>query len=325
LPAATVNYYFADHLGTARIVTNSTGTPLDDSDFYPFGGERQYLSSSGNTYKFTGKERDAESGLDDFGARYYSSQLGRFLSIDPGEAKLHAPEFWNRYAYTLNNPLLYVDPTGRSVIDAGRIQLGKAIASAFAPEGSRLDVAAMLATTKGYEVVPYDKSVARNQQPLIPVVPDSGGGCVLGCAAQYREHYLGVVITLSFTYDKNDQLTGAVIRLERDPTASLIYSNPPPSRASTEFYPGLGQPQTEYSSVGIDPSILSGLSPAQLNAVATAANRQTGLPIQIKQAILEAIAAEGAKSKIRKDRKGTIIHKADSGGKPDLKIPAPSE
>jgi len=35
-----VNYYFADHLGTARVVTNSSGTILDDSDFYPFGGER---------------------------------------------------------------------------------------------------------------------------------------------------------------------------------------------------------------------------------------------------------------------------------------------
>jgi len=68
-----VVYYFADHLGTSRVVANSSGALLDDSDFYPFGGERPVLSSSGNTYKFTGKERDSESGLDDFDARYYSS------------------------------------------------------------------------------------------------------------------------------------------------------------------------------------------------------------------------------------------------------------
>ena len=51
------------------VVTNATGTTptLDDSDFYPFGGERDVLFSSGNTYRFTGKERDSESGLDDFG------------------------------------------------------------------------------------------------------------------------------------------------------------------------------------------------------------------------------------------------------------------
>src|SRR2546426_2365589 len=77
-----VSYYFADHLGTARVVTNAAGTILDDSDFYPYGGERPVTSSSGNRYKFEGKERDAETGDDDFGARYYSSALGRFLSAD---------------------------------------------------------------------------------------------------------------------------------------------------------------------------------------------------------------------------------------------------
>src|SRR5206468_26653 len=77
-----ISYYFADHLGTARVVTNSAGSILDDSDFYPFGGERPITSSSGNPYKFTGKERDIESGLDDFGARFYSSPLGRFVSAD---------------------------------------------------------------------------------------------------------------------------------------------------------------------------------------------------------------------------------------------------
>jgi RHS repeat-associated protein len=113
-----VNYYFADHLGTARTVTNSSGTPLDDSDFYPFGGERAVLSSSGNTYKFTGKERDSESGLDNFGARYDSSNLGRFISPDPENAgaSLDAPQSWNAYSYVLNNPLKYVDPSGLDCI-----------------------------------------------------------------------------------------------------------------------------------------------------------------------------------------------------------------
>ncbi len=109
-----VNYYFADHLGTARIVANSSGTPVDDSDFYPFGGERVYLNSSPQNYKFTGKERDSESGLDNFGARYDASSLGRFMSPDPLMASAHVgdPQSWNRYTYALNNPLRFVDPTG---------------------------------------------------------------------------------------------------------------------------------------------------------------------------------------------------------------------
>jgi RHS repeat-associated protein len=109
-----VNYYFADHLGTARIVANSSCTPVDDSDFYPFGGERVYLNSSPQNYKFTGKERDSESGLDNFGARYDASSLGRFMTPDPLMASAHVsnPQTWNRYSYALNNPLRITDPEG---------------------------------------------------------------------------------------------------------------------------------------------------------------------------------------------------------------------
>ena len=115
----SVNYYFADHLGTARIVTNSSGTPVDDSDFYPFGGERAIVGpSSGNPYKFTGKERDAESSLDYFNARHYSSALGRFMSVDPNNAGEvdEDPQTWNAYSYVRNNPLRYVDPDGTNVL-----------------------------------------------------------------------------------------------------------------------------------------------------------------------------------------------------------------
>ncbi len=114
-PNNNVDYYFADHVGTARIVTNASGTIQDDSDFYPFGGERSYLSSSGNTYKLTGKEHDNESGLDDFGARYYSSAGGRFITTDPVVVtpdRIHDPQQLNEYAYVRNNPLILVDPTG---------------------------------------------------------------------------------------------------------------------------------------------------------------------------------------------------------------------
>jgi RHS repeat-associated protein len=113
LSTNTVNYFVADHLGSSRIVTNSSGSILDDSDFYPYGGERSYSSSSGNNYKFTGKERDTESGLDDFAARFYTSNYGRFLSADESKyAKAADPQTWNLYTYVANNPLNAVDPTG---------------------------------------------------------------------------------------------------------------------------------------------------------------------------------------------------------------------
>jgi RHS repeat-associated protein len=107
------DYYFADHLGTARVVTNASGAVLDDSDFCPFGRQCNIVSSSsGNTYKFTGKERDSESGLDYFGARYDSSQYGRFMTPDPLGGQLANPQSLNRYAYVRNNPMSLVDPAG---------------------------------------------------------------------------------------------------------------------------------------------------------------------------------------------------------------------
>jgi len=62
----------------------NNGTVCYDADFYPYGGERAYTNScpSSNVYKFGGKERDTETGNDDFGARYYSNRFGRRLSAD---------------------------------------------------------------------------------------------------------------------------------------------------------------------------------------------------------------------------------------------------
>jgi RHS repeat-associated protein len=65
---------------------------------------------------FTGKERDAESGLDNFGARYFGSNMGRFMSPDDFTKDTHVadPQSWNLYAYARNNPLRYTDPTGQN-------------------------------------------------------------------------------------------------------------------------------------------------------------------------------------------------------------------
>jgi RHS repeat-associated protein len=74
--------------------------------------------SSGNAYKFTGKERDPETGLDNFGARHYASTLGRFIEPDPLYLELRRradPQPLNLYTYTRNNPLQHTDPTGLDI------------------------------------------------------------------------------------------------------------------------------------------------------------------------------------------------------------------
>ena len=110
----TTYFTFSDWLGTERARSTSTGVAYETCTSLPFGGERDVLFSSGNTYKFTAKERDSESGLDDFGARYFSSQYGRFMSPDPDSAGADDknPQTWNGYSYVINNPVRYIDPQG---------------------------------------------------------------------------------------------------------------------------------------------------------------------------------------------------------------------
>jgi RHS repeat-associated protein len=76
----TTRFIHGDHLGSTRLVTNLDKTIFDFMDYLPFG--EQIAGSSATTHKFTGKERDAESGLDNFEARYVSSKMGRFITPD---------------------------------------------------------------------------------------------------------------------------------------------------------------------------------------------------------------------------------------------------
>jgi RHS repeat-associated protein len=128
-PSGEIHYYFADHLGSSRVVTSAAGAILDDSDFYPFGGERVITASTDNPYLFTGKERDPESGLDFFGARYYWNGYGRMESPDPGQKSgfenLEDPQGWNGYAYARNNPVNFGDPSGEGYFVCGTAKDGK--------------------------------------------------------------------------------------------------------------------------------------------------------------------------------------------------------
>jgi len=107
-------YYAEDFIGSSRVITTSTGAVCYDADFYPYGGEDIFTNTCSQNYKFTGKERDAETNNDNFGARYFASAYGRFLSPDPANvgADPTNPQSWNMYGYALNSPLSLVDPSG---------------------------------------------------------------------------------------------------------------------------------------------------------------------------------------------------------------------
>ncbi len=120
------SYLTTDHLGSTRVVTKPDGSVKARYDYLPFGEQigtaisgrgsvTGYNGADSTRQKFTQKERDTESGLDYFRARYYSSTQGRFASVDPENAGSISddPQSWNGYAYARSNPLLFTDPDGR--------------------------------------------------------------------------------------------------------------------------------------------------------------------------------------------------------------------
>ena len=101
-----------DHLGSANWITESSGIPVQYIHYAPYGElmANQRIASDNERYKFTGKERDGETGYDYFGARYFWSALGHWLSVDPlaGDYPQISP-----YAYCGWNPVNRIDPDGR--------------------------------------------------------------------------------------------------------------------------------------------------------------------------------------------------------------------
>jgi RHS repeat-associated protein len=118
-PSGTVHYYFSDELQSASLITDPSGNVQERYYYYPYGGIRTSTGSDNNHYLFTGKERDVESGLDMFGARYYGSSLGRFMTPDWANKPINVPyanfgnpQSLNLYSYVKNNPTTTRDPDG---------------------------------------------------------------------------------------------------------------------------------------------------------------------------------------------------------------------
>ncbi len=102
----------SDHLGSSTIITESSGGVVESTEYNPFGTTRSHSGATLTNYKYTDQELDPETGLYNYGARYYDPMIGRFISPDPIVQAPFNPQSLNRYSYCVNNPLKYVDPSG---------------------------------------------------------------------------------------------------------------------------------------------------------------------------------------------------------------------
>jgi RHS repeat-associated protein len=117
---ANLYYYTFDQINSTRIVTDSTGTVVYSAAYDPYGGiQKTWTSTYDPLLKFSGKERDTESELDYFGARYYNRAQYGFISVDPIISLKNAlsnPQRWNLYSCSVNNPISGIDPDGKDTI-----------------------------------------------------------------------------------------------------------------------------------------------------------------------------------------------------------------
>jgi RHS repeat-associated protein len=149
-----VYYYFEDQVHSSRVIAEipagtTTPTLCYDADFYPYGGEIDFTNTCPQNYKFQGKERDAETGNDYFGARFYSSTYGRFLSPDWSSvpapipyANLANPQTLNLYAFVIDNPESFADLNGH---DPGVCNSGGAAGYRNCPVASQGNAALQVA------------------------------------------------------------------------------------------------------------------------------------------------------------------------------------
>ncbi|HWQ90992.1 MAG TPA: toxin TcdB middle/N-terminal domain-containing protein [Clostridia bacterium] len=169
-PTLRIRYYHQDHLGSSSAISDATGHLVTHSSYLPFGHPRQEeIACLRALYGFTQKERDEESGLNYFEARFLVSHLARFASFDPLLAKSShdSPQQNHPYSYSVNRPTKFIDPSGLDINDVasmsfaekvvhlagwGASQMGSMVATGFRFTGYMLsgDAGKERATEKQY-------------------------------------------------------------------------------------------------------------------------------------------------------------------------------
>ena len=238
------------HLGFAPVASTSRWA-------FSFSISSNTLGLSPSLYdgrvrpRSTGKERDTESGNDYFGARYYASSMGRFMSPDPSGLLAQRPEdpqSWNLYAYARNNPLIFIDPNGLDCIyatDNGKgvesIDHNSSSGECGGSGGTWLsgyvdeDWAHYNKTAKAFEAAGEDGGQVNFAQFQAGAQTNDSGGCLSGCGSY------------GFASTSADFLTGQLVGNSRptdgsDPLDGLLTFMTKRDQAVTDFWKGVAGP-----------------------------------------------------------------------------------
>ena len=215
-----VNWLVSDHLGTPRMVVDKSGSlaGIKRHDYLPFGEELSALIGGRTTtqgysgdsvrQKFTSKERDNETGLDYFGARYYGSTQGRFTSVDPiqmADTRLNDPQRINLYGHTRNNPLKYIDANGEDLF----------LANTTAVERGRTNIDARLRAEERANIRIQGNQVLLNDPNAVD----------LSKATNAYQGLVGIIQNHNVTVNYNGLKPGETVKLRESveaPTGQVI-------------------------------------------------------------------------------------------------------
>jgi RHS repeat-associated protein len=179
----TTIFNHVDWLGTERVRSSLAAMSCETVVSLPFGDGQSTNGSCGDPspMHFTGKQRDSETNLDYFGARYNASSMGRFMTPDPSPSSgaVQRPQSWNRYAYVYNNPLRHIDPDGQQGVDLtdpnvrALLQALRATKTANSFKGGLIQTIAVDATSRllgevfGYNPMAIKGDLSRQEYTLL--------------------------------------------------------------------------------------------------------------------------------------------------------------
>ncbi|MDY7038527.1 MAG: RHS repeat-associated core domain-containing protein, partial [Thermodesulfobacteriota bacterium] len=124
-------------------VTDAAGAKVEETQYLPFGGQADHAGAVVGNHKFTDQELDPETGLYNYNARLYDPIIGRFITPDSIIQDPYDPQTLNRYSYCVNNPLVYIDPSGQIVEWVIGAIIGAVIGAGSAGYQSDWDMSAM--------------------------------------------------------------------------------------------------------------------------------------------------------------------------------------
>jgi RHS repeat-associated protein len=120
----TLQVFHTDGLGSVRAITDSSGNIVQTFQSDEFGVALMTQGTSPEPMRYTGQQRDGESGFYDLRARYYAPGLGRFISRDPLFGAIPNPLSLTRYSYVDDNPTVRTDPSGLCGMDGSSDPMG---------------------------------------------------------------------------------------------------------------------------------------------------------------------------------------------------------